>query len=666
MHDLKCNNREGSILILTLLCLVILLFFAAVVIDVGVMKVAETELNSAADAAALAAINELGDNQKMYETAKEYAAYHGINGHPIQLTDEQIQIGEWDEATRSFVEDPDGNSVRVVTKATDHATFFGKFFGVHSFSREVDAIATTQPRDILFLVDLSGSMNDDTEPSWAIDAISDTFDGTAFDGVGKQLGQDLFDDFGFGTFPGTKQPYFESLGSTDWKTAYHVATTNDGGLLMASHIPAKYRIVASDSELERKRKAYSWIIDKQIAVTMPAAFPEADSDKNYGYWEKYLDYIARSMYVSDVPRETNNGGSDSDDDLGPAPSLGSLDPLGPFRLGAGQAPFFTTKAAFTPATDDLFPYHRGWLPPSVDNDRLSRMNNPNPASYPSATLKWTLRNHVGYESYVNFMLDFGRDEKPDNKNYTPLSLNSPLCPTHFESINGENFDFPPRTQPMNSVRRSLISALQVVRDRNISFGLTSQRDLVSVMTFDTVANGTSLIQPLTDDYNAAMVACTTMQATSDKGHSTTTEAGLRDAYEYLRSKANGGQGRNGANKVVVLLTDGLPNAFVSPQSVIDQFISDNSEESDIYGDGRYWLDASILQSKRMQADDWTVYPVGIGFGTDYDFMDRIARIGATAIDGQATRGSGNPAIYEETLKEIFHEIITNAKARLVK
>ena len=173
----------------------------------------------------------------------------------------------------------------------------------------MDAIATTQPRDILFLVDLSGSMNDDTEPSWAIDAISDTFDGTAFDGVGKQLGQDLFDDFGFGTFPGTKQPYFESLGSTDWKTAYHVATTNDGGLLMASHIPAKYRIVASDSELERKRKAYSWIIDKQIAVTMPAAFPEADSDKNYGYWEKYLDYIARSMYVSDVPRETNNGGS---------------------------------------------------------------------------------------------------------------------------------------------------------------------------------------------------------------------------------------------------------------------------------------------------------------------------------------------------------------------
>ena len=180
--------------------------------------------------------------------------------------------------------------------------------------------------------------------------------------------------------------------------------------------------------------------------------------------------------------------------------------------------------------------------------------------------------------------------------------------------------------------------LQVVRDRNTAFGLTAQRDLVSVMTFDTLDNGTTLLQPLTDDYGAAMKACTTMQATSDKGQSTTTEAGLRDAYEYLRSKADGGKGRNGANKVVVLLTDGLPNAYVSPKSVIEQFIADNTDETNIYGGGHYWLDASIMQSKRMQDDDWTVYPVGIGFGTDYDFMDRIARIGATAVDGQATRG----------------------------
>ena len=662
MNSQRRTNREGSIVVLTLFCLVILLFFAALVIDVGMMNVVKTELHVAADASALAAVNELGDNQKIYATAKEYASYHTVKGRPIELTDDQIQIGNWDEEAYSFKVDPGGNSVRVLTKSSDHATFFGKIFGVSKYSREVEAIATTQPRDILFLVDLSGSMNDDTEPAWATDAIEDTFGGTAFEDVGNQLGQDLFDDFGFGAFPGTKEHFFDGL-VPNGREAYHEATKDGGGALMASSIEAKYRIVASDSEIERKRKAYSWIIDKQIAVTMPKATPAPNTD-NYDYWEKYIDYITRSLYVSNVPRETS--GSSGSDDTGPAPGLGSLDPLGPFRLTNKGAMSLTTKVAFVTTPDDLYPYHRGWLPPSVDADRLYRLNNPNEDAYPSATLKWNLRNNVGYESYVNFMLDYGRDERPVGSTYTPLSLNSPLCPIHFESINGENFDFPPRTQPMNSVRRSLIAALQVIRDRNNSFGLSSQRDLVAVMTFDTIDNGTSLIQGLTDNYGSAMKACTTMQATSDKGQSTTTEAGLRDGFEYLRSKSQGGFGRNGANKVVVLLTDGLPNAFVSPTSVIDAFIADNSDEPDIYGGGHYWLDASIMQAKRMQADDWSVYPVGIGFGTDYDFMDRIARIGATAVEGQGVRGSGNPALYEESLQEIFNEIITNSKARLVK
>ena len=666
MWNRKQAERGGSIIVLTLLCLVILLFFAALVVDVGIMKVVETELHSAADAAALASVNELGDNQKILDTAKEYAAYHELNGQPIELTDEQIQIGIWDEDTRTFSEEPEGNSVRVTTRVTDHATVFGRFFGVDKFNREVDAIATTQPRDILFLVDLSGSMNDDTEPAWATGAIEDTFFGSEFEGVGNRLGQEIFDDFGFGTFPGTKEYFFRGLLVPSDKEAYHNATRDGGGALTASSIEAKYRIVPSDSEIQRKRKAYSWIIDKQIAVTMPAVKPAPTTD-NYDYWEKYIDYITRSLYVSNVPREGNGSGSSDDDDTGPEPGLGSLDPLGPFRLANRPAAMsLTTNVAYTKTQDVLYPYHRGWLPPSVDGDRLYRLNNPNELSYPDSSLNWGLRNNVGYESYLNFMLDYGRDERPVGNTYTPLSLNSPLCPIHIESVNGESFDFPPRTQPMNSVRRSLIAALQVVRDRNIAFGLTSQRDLVSVMTFDNIANGTSLIQPLTDDYNAAMRACTSMQATSDKGQSTTTEAGLLDAYNYLRSPIEGGSGRFGANKVVVLLTDGLPNAFVSSTNDIDEFISNNTDEPDFYGGGFYWLDAAIMQAKRMQADNWSIFPVGIGFGTDYDFMDRIARIGATAADGAAQRGSGNPALYEESLQAIFNDIITNAKARLVK
>ena len=74
-----------------------------------------------------------------------------------------------------------------------------------------------------------------------------------------------------------------------------------------------------------------------------------------------------------------------------------------------------------------------------------------------------------------------------------------------------------------------------------------------------------------------------------------------------------------------------------------------------------------MQAARMDADNWDMFAVGMGLGADYDFMDRLARMGGTANgDGQSPRGSGNPAEYEQRLTEIFEEIITNPQVRLVQ
>lgn len=52
----------------------------------------------------------------------------------------------------------------------------------------------------------------------------------------------------------------------------------------------------------------------------------------------------------------------------------------------------------------------------------------------------------------------------------------------------------------------------------------------------------------------------------------------------------------------------------------------------------------------MQLDGWLVFPVGTGLGVDYNFMDRLARLGNTADDeGESPRGSGNPAEYEQRM-----------------
>ena len=75
-----------------------------------------------------------------------------------------------------------------------------------------------------------------------------------------------------------------------------------------------------------------------------------------------------------------------------------------------------------------------------------------------------------------------------------------------------------------------------------------------------------------------------------------------------------------------------------------------------------------MQASKMQGNHWYLYPVGVGLGTDYGFMDRMARMGTTANFQRAGGlvGSGNPADYEARLTQIFQNIITNPKLRLVQ
>ena len=44
----------------------------------------------------------------------------------------------------------------------------------------------------------------------------------------------------------------------------------------------------------------------------------------------------------------------------------------------------------------------------------------------------------------------------------------------------------------------------------------------------------------------------------------------------------------------------------------------------------YASDAAMMQTTQMQGENWTIYAVALGLGADYDFMDRMARMGSTA------------------------------------
>jgi hypothetical protein len=222
--------------------------------------------------------------------------------------------------------------------------------------------------------------------------------------------------------------------------------------------------------------------------------------------------------------------------------------------------------------------------------------------------------------------------------------------------------------PTHAARRALIAAIEVVKERNANISDPNNKDWVSIVTFDkTTGGGPTIVQPLNENYDAAMLASTTMQACGDFGATTATETALIKAKNHISTKKKGGLGRNAANKVVVLLTDGLPNLYSSSDANINDYIGNHPELTDFYNNGAYWCDASLMQAASMSSENWMLYPVGIGLGCDYDFMDRMARMGSTANDkGQSARGSGNPAEYEQRLTDIFKKIITSPKLRLVQ
>jgi len=691
------RSRRGVITVMAAMMMVVIFAFVAFTVDLGYLAVMKTELQATADASALASVQELGIGiPEARQMAKDLAAANRVANVGVTLQDSDIEFGIFDEATRTFtVNNAAANAVRVTARKIDYPTFFGPVINQHRMSAQAEAIAMMNPRDIAFVVDLSGSMNDDTEPCWATEVIDDLLSSEGFPTAGSDLMVDLYQDLGFGSYPGTIEYLGAPLGVPSDSYAYALMTVDDGPLTQRA-ISSAYRISNDDDERIRKQKAYSWMIDNQIARVMPNADPPADSGTHYGYWEKYLDYVIQARAVGEnppSPPSSGGGGGGGGGGGTPSPPPPPSPPIGQLRLPdwtrslaavdyslirgliTGQMTVQTASAPLgTPRQGRTT---RVTVPASQDGDRIDDFNNPNRFAFPSArsSLPRQWRNQIGYITYTQFLLDWGRDRSPEYSNSTnaderldgkvPLSRLSPYCRYHREATAGGTFSFPPRTQPMHAVRRSLIAAIEVVRQMNS--GLTmGAGDRVSIITYDGLDSyhQPEIAQTLTGDYQLAMQACTRLQATSDIGRTTAMEAGIALARDHLKPVSEGGSGRRFSSKVIVLLTDGIPNAWQTPDAEISQYIVDNPSP-EFYDPLYPWLNSVLMQTAEFYNEDGMLFPVGMGLGTDYDFMDRIARTGLTDDNGRSARGSGNPTEYEQRLTDIFTEIIRRPSSRLV-
>ena len=189
------SRRRGAILVLTALLLVFLVTLVAFTIDIGYMLAVRSEAKRATDAAALAGAGELINGPD----AARVEAFEFLNRNPVgnktyvhdedwlvqlQTTgtdyvnakDEDIAIetGNWDsDAPPPAFGEPETrfqattnvpSAIRVEAVQTGIPSLFGTLISsTGNFSMASESIAGYQPRDIMIVLDFSGSMNDDSE-----------------------------------------------------------------------------------------------------------------------------------------------------------------------------------------------------------------------------------------------------------------------------------------------------------------------------------------------------------------------------------------------------------------------------------------------------------------------------------------------------------------------
>lgn len=629
------GRRRGAIAVLVAVLLIFLMALVAFSVDIGFIALVKNQLQVAAEAAAHTAATELGNGQATARTKARDIARANIAGGPkdyVTLSDEDVIFGNWNTTTRSFTAGGNpANAVKVVAQRS-LPLFFAPVLGVPSMDVRAEAIAMVNPRDIAFVIDLSGSMNNDSE-IWATAAINSQFPG--YPTVGTDLMAAIFQDFDFGSFPGVFKHIGENPGQgTGLAPAYlssselvadaytNLVRTSGTGTkpLLHPSLASTYRIAAGDSNTTKKTKAYRWIIDYQLKQLMPNARPAPDSATHFAYWSDYLDYVIKPNANGTPPNQT----------------------ISP-RIATGSNPY-------ADAWPDL-----------------------------SGTSSSQFYNKLGYQTYVQFMMDQGRNEKVANgQQYTPLSQYSPDCPFRTEtnpSSAAYGMTFPPREQPTHAARVAIIAAIKKIASLNVGIAGTLN-DHVAVISFDT-ASGTTIQHPLnltSCDYTAACNACRLLQAVGDGVNSTASENGLIKARDHLDHEVNPTQARSYANKMILFLSDGIPNIKQSSNTTINNFLGNNTGEWFASGSFVNERNAVLMQVAQMKQKGWKTFLIGVGLGADRDLMDRAARMAGTAIaDPNNPNGpkispyaDGNPADYEHRLTSIFDEIVSSKSVSIVQ
>ena len=173
-------RRRAAVAVQVALSLTVLVGFTGLTVDVGAMYNAKSDLQRAADAAALAAASRLasyseGDPLLLARAqADNYVSRNKVFGRELTLAESDVEFGRavYDTASGSYTFSPTNtfpDAVRVRLRMTSDSPngrmplYFARVLGVSDLDVEAQAVAMMVPRDIAVVADLSASHTDDSE-----------------------------------------------------------------------------------------------------------------------------------------------------------------------------------------------------------------------------------------------------------------------------------------------------------------------------------------------------------------------------------------------------------------------------------------------------------------------------------------------------------------------
>ncbi|GAA4435195.1 pilus assembly protein TadG-related protein [Bremerella cremea] len=182
MSQVRFGRKPGIIVVLAAVMMIVMMAMLAFSIDVGYMYTMQSQLQRSVDAATLAGAGSLIDGEAASTDAiheylvrnpvgtqwKEYdnqpvseSVQHFLTNYSQGL---DVSYGDWDDSTKQIVpSNRPASTVKVSMRYDNMPFFFGHLLGRESFSIRAESAAAYQPRDIMVVLDLSGSMNDDSE-----------------------------------------------------------------------------------------------------------------------------------------------------------------------------------------------------------------------------------------------------------------------------------------------------------------------------------------------------------------------------------------------------------------------------------------------------------------------------------------------------------------------